>query len=148
MFQNGQFVDRAVGEMIRIIDTWNQEIKYIKSIFKEKTGLINAKARAVFGMGSTTGMIKYMGGYNYYSTRNRIINSNSIMNQCSRCINIENWKHVILCIVNEERNTDFIFQLKEKMLLIEGMEEITYKAMQFIENMRNYLLRQSYFIII
>ena len=73
-------MDRVVGEMIRIIDTQNQEIEYIKSKFKEKVDLINTEVRVVFRMGSTIGMIKCIGGYNNGSTRNRMINGNGIIN--------------------------------------------------------------------
>ena len=62
------------------MDAHNQEIKYIKSKFKDKADSIDAEARVVFRTGLKTRIIKCIGEYNYYSTRNRIINRNGIMN--------------------------------------------------------------------
>ena len=77
-----------------------------------------------------------------------MINGNRLTNQCLRYIVIENQEHVILCIANEDRNDKFLCQLKEKVLKIEGTEEIIHKVLQFIEDIKIYLQRGIYFITI
>ena len=67
------------------------------------------KARAVFNIGATMGIIKYMSGYNHFERRNKMINREAISTQCPRYIDKEDWEHILLCIVNKDCNEEFIY---------------------------------------
>ena len=101
--------------------------------------MIDTEARAVFVIGVTTEMIKSMSGYNHCDKRNKMINREAISTKYLWYINKEDWEYILLYIANEERNEEFIFQLREKVIQIEGTKEIIHEVLQFIENIKTYL---------
>jgi len=98
----------VVGKMIWIIDTKIQEKECIKYKFKENEKMMDNEVRAIFGTEVSTGMIKYIGGYNHYRLRNKMINGNRLTNLYPRYINVKDWQYEILCLANEDMNNEFL----------------------------------------
>ena len=51
-----------------------------------------------------------------------------------------------MCNSNEKRREEFIFILKEKLLKMEGMEEVIHEVLQIIDDIKNYLNGYNIFI--
>ena len=62
---------------------------------------IDIEARAVFHTGATNSVIKSTYKFNHYRECHAKINTIGTINACPRCIEIESWKHVVLCHTNE-----------------------------------------------
>ena len=72
--------------------------------------LIDSEARASFSGRATNSMLKIVCGY-------------------IRCIERESWEHIILCVKNEELREEFLFTLKEKLLAVEGTEDVIHETL-------------------
>jgi len=64
--------------------------------------LIDSEAKASFSSRATNSMLKIVCRYNHHGVRNILINKVEVKDECLRYIKRESWKHVILCIKNEE----------------------------------------------
>ena len=66
---------KSIKKSIRIEDSIEVEIKYIKGKLRSKLYLIDMKVR-IFCTGNTTvGLIKWICRYNHYKIKNKIINN-------------------------------------------------------------------------
>ena len=99
---DGIITDRAVGEVLRIVDAQQSEIEYLKQKFdKEQQPKIDSEARATFFIGSTNSLIKIASRSNHYGQRYKMINEVSIISMYLRCTEDEIQEYAILCIYNE-----------------------------------------------
>jgi len=69
---NNIFNNKAIGELIRIVDAREQENNYLKAKLREDLyKSVDAEARALFAAGVTAGMLKCASGYNYIGVRTK-----------------------------------------------------------------------------
>ena len=108
--------------------------------------LIGSEARVLFSGGAINSILKIVCRYNHHGARNMMINKVRVKDDCPQYIEREFWEHIILCIKNKEIRDKFLFTLKEKLLAIEGMEDVIHEILQMIEDIKNYLNRYDYFI--
>jgi len=122
-----KILDRPISKTIRIIDAQHCKYHYAESKFgKDKIKLIDLEARECFGVGTSVGMIKSLARYNHHGGWHAKVNKIEIDDDYPRCINPENYEHILLCHQNEELRVEFLFLLKEKVLKVEGTDEVVH----------------------
>jgi len=100
---------------LREIDANQSSLDTIARIFGEKWRLVDVKSRRVFMSGATLGALKYIVGFNHYSSRHKKINSDLALSKCPRYDYCETWEHVIQYEVLECNNEAFLIKLQSKL---------------------------------
>jgi len=86
MTRKNAILTRSVKESIHIIDTENEEVKYMKKKFSYYYEFINVEARNIFkGGGLPILAIKCCYGFNYHASRDNKMNRWLTTEECPRC---------------------------------------------------------------
>ena len=131
---------RSVKEMLRVIDSKEEERKQAKKKLEYKVNFVDLEARNSFRANNvTTSIIKCAYGFNHYGLRHSMINDNLIEENCPRCNQVETWDHIIQCNnmvrLRREFITEFLLEL-----LVERNEEVSIdNIMAFGEDIVRYL---------
>ena len=81
---------RSIKEVVRIIDTRENEEEYTKKKYGHRKEFIDIEARNLFKIGKvTTSMIKCAHRFNHYGLREAMINNNMVETAYPRCKKIE-----------------------------------------------------------
>jgi len=83
-------LERAISEIVRIIDIESSEIDYIVSKFRENWKFVNYEARTLFYKGATASILKYTSGFNHHINQYSMINKESTANECLQYLKVEN----------------------------------------------------------
>ena len=59
--------------------------------------------------------------------------------ECPRCLEVEDWEHVLLYASNKVLHKEFIYRLKVQLIESEEANAEAYKILQFANDMQTYL---------
>jgi hypothetical protein len=91
-----QLISRSTIETIRIIDTVNEEKRYVREKFTDKEDLINSQAREnIKQICTTVSVIKCYHSMNHYRIRVKRINNGLIIEEYLRYSQKETWEYVV-----------------------------------------------------
>ena len=62
-------MERAIGEIIQIVDTESNKINYLVAKFGDNWKFVDHQARLIFYEAATVGVLKYTSGFNYHNKR-------------------------------------------------------------------------------
>ena len=77
-----------------------------------------------------------------------MINKIDVRDKYPCCVEKENWEHVLKYSKNTNQRQEFLFTLKEKLLVVEGTDEVVHKVLQIMDDIKNYLESNEYFIMV
>lgn len=105
---------RVVKEVVRIIDARNEVVNHVLDKFKHHGNLVNIDARTGYNGGVTKAQIKGACGYNPHGIRENMINEGK-SDRFPRCLNTEDWTHVITYSAAKKFRKTFTREIKEKL---------------------------------
>lgn len=138
--RKGELQSKAIKEVIRIIDTRENEEEYAKNKCRYRKDFICMKARNAFATGkASTSMIKCAHGFNHYGLREAIINNNMVEAACLRIEKVEIWDHVIKCEKTIKLRKKFIKESVIELAQKKPKEEHVEAIISFAEDILRYL---------
>ena len=131
---------RYVKEILRVIDSKEEESKQAKKKLEYKLNFVDLEARNSFQANKvTTSVIKCAHGFNHYGLRHSMINEKLIEANCPRCNQIETWDHVVWCSDTVRLRREFITELLLDLLAEKNDEVSIDNIMSFGEDIVRYL---------
>ena len=97
----------------------------------------------MFSSNESVSKIKCCYGFNAVGLWDNMINNGILAVECLRCRDKETWEHVILCKEIRLARAKFIYELKQKLLRVQGQVSLEEIALM-INNIRAYLTQQDY----
>ena len=91
----GVIADRIITEQIRIIDILTSECSYIRDQLDSQAELVDVHTRRCYPSRILVAKMKIIAGFNYHGKRSRQINKGMDSQECLRCLEIKDWRHII-----------------------------------------------------
>ena len=148
LVKQGQPCLGSVNEVIRTIDTMQEEMQYVKEKFPNTYKLINIETRVnILGLIKTLAAMKCYYGINYYGLRDNKINKSHTNVDCPRCSAMESWEYVVMYPKTIALRINFILQLHRELKKIQVEIIDNEELWLMINDIRKYLWGKDEFEI-
>ena len=138
--KGNQLASMPIKELIRTIDTEEEENEYVACKLKELKHLVDVKARQnLTKMQMTESALKCYYGCNPYGVRHKLINAGTTNSECPRCSEEETWEHVVQCKKTVSMRAEFILNLHADLKKVQIEDVPDYELRLIIEDIRKFM---------
>ena len=115
MTMNDGIMDMLLREAVRMMDAMESENGYLCENSVENYELIEKEARNKFPNGLSATVLKFSSGLNMHGKGECQIKESVEDDSCPRCIEPEDWNHVIQCSCIESKRNECLGRLIKKL---------------------------------
>ena len=88
-------------------------------------------------------MLKCIARFNHYGKQSKMINKQLTGDECSRYLQIEDWNHIIICLMITESRKEYIIKLHTELLKVKYESIETEQIIEMLSNIITYFIGGS-----